>query len=116
VIVAAPSAAAQRQAVAVAAIGGRINFFAGRPKDSPEVLLDANVIHYRELWITGTTACSTSDCLRAAAMVLNREVDLRPLISGRYPLRDVHAAFAAARSPENLKIVLEIPNHAHSPI
>jgi L-iditol 2-dehydrogenase len=116
VIVAAPSAAAQRQAVAVAGIGGRINFFAGMPKDSPEVPIDSNAVHYRELCVTGTTGCSTADCHRAAALVLNREVDLKPLISARFPLRDVHSAFEAARSPQNLKIVLETANYGHSSV
>ncbi len=45
----------------LAALGGRINLFAGLPKDRSRVTFDANVIHYNELVVTATTA----DC-RAA--------------------------------------------------
>jgi L-iditol 2-dehydrogenase len=41
VIVAAPTAQAQEAAVSLAAIGGRINFFGGLPKDRPTVNLDS---------------------------------------------------------------------------
>ena len=68
IIVAAPAHAAQQSALELAAIGGRINFFGGLPKDRPTIEFDSNRVHYKELVVTGTTACSTSDCRRAAAL------------------------------------------------
>ncbi len=106
VIVAAPSAEAQASAVRIAAIGGRINFFGGLPKEKPTVEIDANMIHYRELVVTGTTACSTKDCRDAAALVNAGRLDLSPLISARYPLRDAVEAFAVTESRKALKVVL----------
>ncbi len=107
VIVAAPSKAAQQAAVEIAATGGRINFFGGLPKDDPYVLLNANTVHYRELVVTGTTACSTFDCLRAADIVNSGRLDLAPLVTGRFPLREAVAAFAAAADGANLRVSLE---------
>ena len=107
IIVAAPSKAAQQSAIDIAAIGGRINFFGGLAKHDPFIQLDANVVHYRELVITGTTACSTYDCLRAADIVNSGRLDLAPLVTSRFPLRDTVAAFAAAADGANLRVSLE---------
>jgi L-iditol 2-dehydrogenase len=107
IITAAPAHKAQESAPALAAIGGRINFFGGLPKDDPLIQLDSNLIHYKELIVTGTTACSTHDCLRAAELVNSNKLDLSPLISRRFPLRETAAALAAAEDRRSLKVVLE---------
>ncbi len=107
VIVAAPVHAAQETAVDVAAIGGRINLFGGLPKDRPHIQLDSNRVHYKELIVTGTTACSTADCRQAADLVNAGVVDLSDLVSQRFALREAVAAFAAAEDRKSLKIVLE---------
>ncbi|MCJ7694360.1 MAG: alcohol dehydrogenase catalytic domain-containing protein, partial [Anaerolineaceae bacterium] len=107
IIVAAPVHAAQESALLLAAIGGRINFFGGLPKDRPTISLDSNLVHYKELMITGTTACSTNDCWQAAEIVNSGLVDLSDLVSQRFPLKEAVAAFAAAEDRKSLKIVLE---------
>jgi len=107
IIVAAPVHAAQESAVQLAAIGGRINFFGGLPKDRPTMALDANLVHYKELLVTGTTACSTADCWQAVQIVDSGIVDLAQLISQRFPLREAAAAFAAAEDRKSLKVVLQ---------
>jgi L-iditol 2-dehydrogenase len=107
IIVAAPAHRAQEDALKLAAIGGRINFFGGLPKDRPTVNFDSNLVHYKELTVTGTTACSTSDCWRAAELVNSGRVDLRKLISARYPLRAIADAFRQAEDRSALKIVVE---------
>jgi L-iditol 2-dehydrogenase len=107
VIVATAAHAAQEIAPQLAAIGGRINFFGGLPKDRPTITFDANLVHYRELIVTGTTACSTDDCRRSAEIVNSGRLDLSDLISGRFPLTRTAEAFAAAEDGRSLKIVLE---------
>lgn len=107
VIVAAPVHAAQESALTLAAIGGRINFFGGLPKDRPTINFDSNLVHYKELVITGTTACSTNDCWQASQIVNSGLIDLSDLVSQRFPLKDAVAAFAAAEDRKSLKIVLE---------
>ncbi len=107
IIVAAPAHAAQESALGLAAISGRINFFGGLPKDRPMVNIDSNLIHYKELVITATTACSTADCWQAAQIVNSGLVDLSDLVSRRFPLREALAAFAAAEDRKSLKVVLE---------
>jgi L-iditol 2-dehydrogenase len=107
VIVAAPAHAAQEAALRVAGLGGRINFFGGLPKDRPTIAFDSNLVHYKELRVTGTTACSTSDCWRAAAIVNSGRVDLARLVQARYPLDRIGEAFAAAGDRMALKVVVE---------
>ena len=107
IIVAAPAHAAQESALDLAAISGRINFFGGLPKDRPTVTIDSNLIHYKELVITGTTACSTADCWQASRIVDSGLVDLSDIVSQRFPLKDAAAAFAAAEDRKSLKVVLQ---------
>ena len=107
IIVAAPVHAAQESTLDLAAISGRINFFGGLPKDHPTINFNSNLVHYKELMITATTACSTSDCLQAAHIVSSGQVDLSDLISQRFPLTDARLAFAAAEDRKSLKIIVE---------
>ena len=107
IITAAPVHAAQESALDLAAIGGRINFFGGLPKDKPTIRFDSNLVHYKELVITGTTACSTADCWQATLMVNRGLVDLSDLISQRFPIDQARQAFEAAENRTSLKIVIE---------
>lgn len=107
VIVATPAHAAQESAIDLAAIGGRINLFGALPKDRPFIQLDSNQVHYRELVVTGTTACSTADCCQASDIVNAGLIDLSDLVSRRFPLAEAVSAFAAAEDRKSLKIVLE---------
>jgi L-iditol 2-dehydrogenase len=107
VIVTAPAHVAQESALDLAAISGRINYFGGLPKDRPTITFDSNLVHYKELVITATTACSTADCWQAAQIVNSGLVDLSDIVSQRFPLREAVKAFAVAEDRKSLKIVLE---------
>ncbi len=100
------SPTAQEQAIRLAAPRGRINFFGGLAKDRSQITLDANLIHYNELVVTGTTANTTEDCRVALDLITDGRIDTGALISARYSLEDGAAAFAAARSGQALKIIL----------
>ena len=106
VITAAPVKALQEQALDLAAMGGRINYFGGLAKDDPFIRFNSNTVHYKELIVTGTTACSTYDCLRAAEIVNSGRLDLSPLITSAFPLAEANAAFAAAADGQNLRVTL----------
>ena len=108
IVVAAGVREAIEGAPALAAIGGRINCFAGLGSNDAVVRLDANVIHYKELVVTGTTGCSTADCRHSMDLISSGKIDLGPLISGRYSLDHVKEAFDLARSGNVFKVVLKI--------
>jgi len=107
IIVAAPIHAAQEASLDLAAIGGRINFFGGLPKDNPLIKFNANHVHYKELIVTGTTACSTADCWHASQIINRGLVDFTDLISQRFPIEKGLEAFQAAENRESMKIVIE---------
>ena len=107
IIVAAPAAGAQEEALKLSAIGGRINLFGGLPREQYTIRFDSNLVHYKELVVTGTTACSTADCWRAAALVNSGRVDLSHLVSARFPLSEALQALAAAEDRKSLKVVIE---------
>jgi L-iditol 2-dehydrogenase len=106
VIVATAARAALESSLQVAGVGGRINFFAGLPKEQSIIDIDANIVHYKELVVTGSTGCSTSDCRRAAELVASGEVDLRPLISAQFALRNIAAALTEAQGSNTMKVIL----------
>ncbi|MEM6527029.1 MAG: alcohol dehydrogenase catalytic domain-containing protein [Chloroflexota bacterium] len=107
IITAAPAKVAQESALNLAAIGGRINFFGGLPKHDPYIQFNSNTVHYRELVVTGTTACSTYDCLRALELVKSGRLDLSGIVTRRMPLAKANEAFVAAADGTNLRVALE---------
>jgi L-iditol 2-dehydrogenase len=107
VIVAVPVPAVFDAALGLAAVGGHVNFFAGLPSGRGRVELDANLIHYRELAVTGTTANTTEDCREALAMLRSGALDPTALISARHGLEDGPAAFAVAAGGQAMKVVVE---------
>jgi L-iditol 2-dehydrogenase len=107
VIVAAPAHKAQEMALELAAIGGRINFFGGLPKNQPAINFNSNLVHYKELVVTGTTACSTNDCRHAAAIVESKRIDLSKLVGQRFPLTSAREAFTAVEAGKSLKVVIQ---------
>jgi L-iditol 2-dehydrogenase len=107
IVIAAPAHQAQEEALELAAVGGRINYFGGLPKDCPTITFNSNLVHYKELVVTGTTGSNTEDCRRAAALISSGQIDLSGIVSARYPLGDAQEAFAFADERQALKVVLE---------
>lgn len=107
VITAAPSGRAQEDAIAMAAPQGRVSFFGGLPKDKPEITVDSNVVHYRELFLIGANGSSPEHNTRALALIASGEVPVADLITHRLPLSDVRAAIDAVSSGEAIKVVIE---------
>ena len=109
VIVAAPSGAAQEQAIKIAAPGGRVSLFGGLPKDKPLISVDANIVHYRELIIAGANGSSPKQNAEALALIASGKVPVADLITHRLPLENVLDAIQAVQSGEAIKVVIK-PN------
>jgi L-iditol 2-dehydrogenase len=107
VIVAAAVPAAQVRALELAGTRGRVNFFAGLPRDRSRVELDTNLIHYKELLVTGTTASTNVECRDALGLILDGRLDTASMIGGRFNLSSADEAFALAASGDALKVVIE---------
>lgn len=95
------------QSLEMAAVGGRVNFFAGLPAGSGRIPLEANLVHYRELTVTGSTANTVDDCRRALDLLVAHAETFAPLVSHLVALDRAPEAFAEAAGGHALKVVLE---------
>lgn len=93
------------QAVGLAAKGGRVSLFAGFSKGETGNL-DVNAIHYEELRLTGAFGLSRKDYEDALHMVADGRIDLRSMITHRYGLDDLDAAFSMAESGAAMKVAI----------
>jgi len=107
VMVTAPVPELYSESLRAVAHGGRVNFFAGLPVGEASVLIDANLVHYRELTLTGSTANTTENLEEALAILEAVPEKFAGLITHRYPLAQAEQAYAVAKSGKALKVVLE---------
>ncbi|MEN3203526.1 MAG: alcohol dehydrogenase catalytic domain-containing protein [Atribacterota bacterium] len=106
VIVAAPAPDAQKEALEVAGVFGRVNFFGGLPPNVPEVPLATNLIHYKELLVTGTTRSNNFHVRLALDLLLRKQLDLSYLVSHTLPLEAVEEGLQLMEGKDALKVVL----------
>lgn len=107
VIVAAPSRAAQEQAVTLAAKRGRIDFFGGLPRTEPFMSLHANLVHYRELSIMGAYGSRPTHNRQALALLASGQIRVAALVGQVFPLERVREGIEAVARGAVLKAVIE---------
>jgi L-iditol 2-dehydrogenase len=106
IFVAAPSRQAQETALRLIANRGRVNFFGGLPRDDCIVRLDANDLHYREFFVAGASSSLPETNREALQLLAERKVDPDVLITHRFPLSDIHAAFDVVEERHCIKVVV----------
>jgi L-iditol 2-dehydrogenase len=109
IVTACPVHSVQQQSVELAAPFGRICFFGGLPPEQPNITINSNLIHYRNLIITGVTGGSNADYRAGLTLMASKKVDVRGIISATYPLSEGYAAFQAAMGGMEMKVILK-PN------
>jgi len=103
VVTAASSPATQQLAFAVPALDARVIFFGGLPTGQEVVPLDTNVIHYKQITVTGTTRQSLSQYRQCLRMLGSGRLRVASVITGTHPLEAAQDAFAASARGEGLK-------------
>ena len=93
------------QALQLAGNGGRVSYFAGFPKGS-SADVDVNLIHYKELAVTGGSNARRRDVLRAVRMLAAGAIDTEAVVTHTFPLARVHEAVAAVRDRLGVKIAV----------
>jgi L-iditol 2-dehydrogenase len=106
VITANPAPEAQIRALELAAINGRVMFFGGLPEGKNKVALDTNLVHYKQITISGTTRQSLSQYRKTLALIGAGLVSMEGIISGRRPVQDTRAAFEDVMKGRGLKQVV----------
>ncbi|MCL2831825.1 MAG: alcohol dehydrogenase catalytic domain-containing protein [Treponema sp.] len=100
-----PSGDSQAQSLLMAKNRARINFFGGLPAGTM-VTLDTNIIHYKELMITGAHGSMPSHHGRALGMIADGRIDVKRFITHNFSLDRITDAFAAAEGHAGLRVVV----------
>lgn len=108
VITACPVPAAQQSAVEIAANYGRVCFFGGLPEEKKQVSLNTNLIHYKQLIVTGSTRASLLQFKESLGFVTSGIIDVKKLITKKVTLDNIAEGFEAAMRAEGLKNVIEM--------
>jgi len=105
-ITACPAPAAQALALELCRNNGRINFFGGVPADRQPVSLNTNLIHYKQLIVSGTTRASITQFRKTLRFISTGVLNVKPLISRTMPLSEIRQGLAFAAAADGLKNVI----------
>lgn len=105
-ITACPSVAAQEASLEMMAINGRVLFFGGLPAGT-KAMLDTNLIHYKQLMVTGTTRASLSHYRKALDLVSSGLITLGDLITRKSRIIDFSEILSQAQNASGLKEMIE---------
>ena len=105
VIVAVGSRQAEEGAFEMVCQGGCVNLFAGT-YPSTTISVDPNIIHYKQLWVTGSFHYDPA-CFRIALSLLRRgDVQVAPLISHRLSLDGIAEGFEIVANRRGMKVLI----------
>jgi threonine 3-dehydrogenase len=98
------NAAALRDALQHMAHGGGMAIL-GIPTD--EIPIDVSHVVFNQLTLRGIYGREMYETWYKMAVMLQSGLDIRPVITHRYSYRDHEAAFAAARSGDSGKVIMD---------
>jgi L-iditol 2-dehydrogenase len=102
-ITACPSPEAQRSALQLVGINGKVMFFGGLPPHRADVSLDTNLIHYKQIIVSGTTRQSLSQFRRILGLLARQRLSLAGLVTSTVALENISSAFENAAQGRGLK-------------
>ena len=105
IMVTAPAAAPQEQALQLACKGGMINLFASLPKGASELKLDARLIHYRELFVSGASD-STPSHVEMAVKLLDKGLISESIVTHRFPIDRFMDGLMLMQQGQSLKVLI----------
>jgi L-iditol 2-dehydrogenase len=106
VIVAAPSAEAQAQAVGLVRKRGAVCLFASLPVGSHLLAVDSRAVHYGELRVVGASDSTARQVQRALGILARPGFPREKLVSHQLPLEEFATAFRLMQDRDSLRVVL----------
>jgi L-iditol 2-dehydrogenase len=95
------------QALRLARKGGRVLMFGGCPPNT-EIRVSTELLHYGELSIIGSFHATPQEFHQALNLIASNVVNVKPLITGSYPLEKIGEAFQIlTTSKKALKLVIK---------
>lgn len=107
VIVAAPAAAPQEQALSLVRKRGTVCLFASLPVGKSMLQIDSRLIHYNEIRLLGTSDSTPADVTQAVQLIAADKLPVQQLASHILGLEDILQAFELMASGESLRVVLK---------
>lgn len=104
VVVSAGSAKAAVMGMEMASKMGKVCMFAGLPKDDPEVALDLNRAHYRQISVIGAFSSAPRHNALALELIASGRVRVTPILTHVAPLEGIETAIATAISHSGLRV------------
>ena len=93
-------------AIQAAAKRGSVSVYASVHPRGTSIQVDPNVFHHKEVVLSGSLAQDHEDFLDAVWSIAHQTIDLKPVLSGSFPLRQLERAFAAAARPDTYRVFL----------
>ena len=112
-VIACPSPQMQTSVVRLMNYGGRVNFFGGIPTVKQPVAIDTNLVHYKELVLTGSTRGSTEHFQKTLNFISQGLIDVKKLITSRFDITDILPAFECAVQGNGLKNIITFESVAN---
>lgn len=85
--------------------GGRVLWFGGLPGGT-KVEMDAARVHYGEITLINLHGGTARESREAFDLIVSREIQVQPLISGRLPLERLEEAFQLMAAGEAIKLAI----------
>ena len=85
--------------------GGTVNVFAGLA-DRGWAGIEANLIHYNELVVTGSTDSRRVDFETALQLIESGRIQVEPMLTHRYPLEAANEALETAAAGKGIKVAV----------
>ncbi len=104
VITAASTPEIQTLSFELTALNGLVLLFGGLPAGKEMVSLNTNIIHYRQITVTGMSGQNLRQYRTSLKMIANGQINVKKLLTHTYSLEQYDVAFNAARSGEALKV------------
>lgn len=93
------------EAIRLTRKGGNVNIFAGLAKEG-WAEIEANLIHYNELNVTGTSNSTRADYEVALRLIESGRVETDRMVTHRFPLRAAIEAIDKSASGEGIKVAV----------
>jgi L-iditol 2-dehydrogenase len=106
VIVAAPEAAAQEQALDLVRKRGSVCLFASLPVGASVLSLDSRKIHYNELFVCGASDSTPAHVQNAVGLLGQPDFPGKLLANPLLKLADIQKAFATMAARDGMRVVL----------
>ena len=106
VIVAAPAATPQEQAILYVRKQGTVCLFASLPVGKSMLQIDSRPLHYGEIRLIGTSDSTPKHVERAVELIVKQMIPVEKIASHLLPLDEIEQAFELMVSGQSLRVVL----------